>query len=234
MERLIEGFAQFRREVFPHQRELFQKLAAGQSPHTMFITCADSRVMPELIFSTRPGELFVSRNVGNIVPPHGAHVGGVIAAIEYAVLALKVQNIVICGHSDCGAMKAVLHPEHVEDKPSVAAWLQHAQTARHVVAEHDPQLCGHDVLHHLTEENIVAQLDHLRTQPAVAARLARGTLRIHGWYYDIGKGEIRAFDAQQGRFVPLPLEVQAGKGPEATPRPRPSAFSVAPAAAALV
>ncbi|WP_049623297.1 carbonic anhydrase [Frateuria defendens] len=218
MERLIEGFDQFRREVFPQQRELFKKLAHGQNPHTMFITCADSRVMPEMIFSTQPGELFVSRNVGNIVPPYGQFVGGVIAAIEYAVQALEVQNIVICGHSDCGAMKAVLHPEHVADKPAVATWLHHAETARHVVAQHDPELCGHDVLKCLTEENVVAQLDHLRTQPAVAARLARGTLRIHGWVYDIEHGEIRAFDAKLGKFVPLLPNVCPM--PEATPRPR--------------
>jgi carbonic anhydrase len=217
MERLVEGFARFRREVYPRQRALFRKLASGQSPHTMFITCADSRVMPELIFSAEPGELFVIRNVGNIVPPYGQHVGGVIAAIEYAVLALDVKNIVICGHTDCGAMKAVLHPEHVEDKPSVAAWLTHAETARHVVAAHG-DAHGHDLLDHLTEENIVAQLDHLRTQPAVAARLARGGLRIHGWIYDIAHGEIRAFDARQGRFVPLLPHVCPA--PEATPRPR--------------
>jgi carbonic anhydrase len=218
MERLIEGFKHFRREVFPGQRELFQKLASGQSPHTMFITCADSRVMPELIFSSQPGELFVYRNVGNIVPPYAHHVSGVVAAIEYAVLGLGVANIVICGHSDCGAMKAVLDPGKVEDKPSVAAWLMHADTARHVVAQHDPDLGQHNVLSCLTEENVVAQLDHLRTLPVVAARLARGDLRIHGWVYDIAHGDIRAFDVQEGRFTSLLPET--GRAPEATPRPR--------------
>jgi carbonic anhydrase len=218
MERMIEGFDRFRREIFPEQRELFARLASGQSPHTMFITCADSRVMPELIFSAQPGDLFVYRNVGNIVPPYAQHVAGVVAAIEYAVKALKVQNIVICGHSDCGAMKALQRPELLGGMPSVHSWLKHADVARHVVAENLGGLHGDTALCRLTEENVVGQLEHLRTLPVVAAGMANGSLRIHGWVYDIGHAEITAFDAREGRF--RPIEPGGGNYPEATPHAR--------------
>ncbi len=218
MEALLAGFSHFREHIYPEQQEVFERLASGQTPHTFFITCADSRVMPELMFNAGPGELFVLRNIGNIVPPYSNHVGGVTAAIEYAVGVLGVSNIVVCGHTDCGAMKAVLKPESLDGLPSVAAWLRHADTARHVAASH-----GHahasDCLACLTEENIISQLDHLRTQPLVATRLAHGTLRIHGWIYDIAAGDIRAFDAATGRFAPL-LSAVDGAAPEATPPAR--------------
>ncbi|AIF48600.1 carbonic anhydrase [Dyella japonica] len=227
MKRLIEGFEQFRNEVFPAQREVFRKLASGQSPSTMFITCADSRVMPELMFSAQPGELFVYRNIGNIVPPYAQHVSGVVAAIEYAVKVLKVSHIVICGHSDCGAMKALQYPELVQDMPSVGAWMKHADVARYVVEQNGPGLHGPESLRHLTEENVVGQLEHLRTLPAVAAAMASGQLRIHGWVYDIAHAELKAFDAQQGRFV----QIEPGRVdvPEATPHAR---FSMPAASAA--
>jgi carbonic anhydrase len=218
MKHLIQGFATFRKKVFPGQRELFRKLAGGQSPSTMFITCADSRVMPEMMFSTQPGELFVYRNVGNIVPPYAQHVSGVVAAIEYAVKVLKVQHIVICGHSDCGAMKALQYPEKAQDMPSVAAWLKHADVARYVVEQNGPGLHGPESLRCLTEENVVGQLEHLRTLPAVAAAMVSGMLSIHGWVYDIEHAELQAFDAQQGRFVRI--EPGQGKVPEATPHAR--------------
>jgi len=227
MKRLIEGFEQFRNEVFPAQRELFRKLAEGQSPSTMFITCADSRMMPEMMFSSQPGELFVYRNIGNIVPPYAQHVSGVVAAIEYAVKVLKVSHIVICGHSDCGAMKALQYPELVKDMPSVAAWMMHADVARYVVEQNGPGLHGPGGLCRLTEENVVGQLENLRTLPVVAAAVASGQLSIHGWVYDIAHAELKAFDAQRGRFVP----VEPGKGqlPEATPHAR---FSMPAASAA--
>jgi carbonic anhydrase len=225
MKRLIHGFEHFRHQVFPHQRELFKKLASGQSPGTMFITCADSRVMPELMFNAQPGELFVYRNIGNIVPPYAQHVSGVVAAIEYAVRVLKVEHIVICGHSDCGAMKALRKPELVRDMPSVAAWLKHADVARYVVEQNAVGLSDDECLSCLTRENVVGQLEHLRTLPVVAAAMASGNLCIHGWVYDIAHADIEAFDAQRGRFVPLRHD--AGPLPEATPHMR---FATASAA----
>ena len=218
MQRLIEGFQYFRDQVFPAQRELFKQLARGQSPSTMFITCADSRVMPEMIFNTPPGELFVYRNIGNIVPPYAQHVSGVAAAIEYAVQVLKVRHIVICGHSDCGAMKALQRPELVKHMPSVAAWMKHGDVARYVVEHNRRGMSEQEALACLTRENVVGQLEHLRTLPVVAAAMARGELSIHGWVYDIAHAEIEAFDAEQGCFVKL--EPGSAKLPDATPHMR--------------
>jgi len=181
----------------------------------MFITCADSRIVPELITQSDPGSLFVTRNVGNVVPPYGQMNGGVSTAIEYAVMGLGVQHIIICGHSDCGAMKAVLNPQSIERMPTVKAWLRHAEVAKTVTQ----QSCGcaeHQELGVLTEENVVAQLDHLRTHPSVAARLASGQLFIHGWVYDIENCTIKAYDAERGEFLPLDGETT----PSASPRAR--------------
>ncbi|WP_263143708.1 carbonic anhydrase [Pseudomonas sp. RIT-PI-AD] len=216
LQTIVEGFLRFRHEVFPEQEELFKKLATAQQPRAMFITCADSRIVPELITQSAPGDLFVTRNVGNVVPPYGQMNGGVSTAIEYAVLALGVQHIIVCGHSDCGAMKAVLAPATLERMPTVKAWLRHAEVARTVVA--DNCTCAeHEVLGVLTEENVVSQLDHLRTHPSVASRLASGQLFIHGWVYDIETCAIRAYDAERGEFRPIDGDHPV---PMATPRPR--------------
>lgn len=215
---IVGGFKRFRNEVFPQQEELFKALATAQNPRAMFITCADSRIVPELITQSAPGDLFVSRNVGNVVPPYGQMMGGVSTAIEYAVLALGVQHIIVCGHSDCGAMKAVLNPQGLERMPTVKAWLRHSEVALRVVEEN----CGcggHETLGILTEENVIAQLNHLSTHPSVAAKLASGQLFIHGWVYDIETSAIRAYDAVSGTFLPLDGEVV----PMATPRARYSA-----------
>jgi carbonic anhydrase len=227
MERMIDGFARFRSDVFPDQREVFERLAGGQSPHTMFITCADSRVMPEMMFSAQPGELFVYRNVGNIVPPYAQHVSGVVAAVEYAVKVLQVRHIVICGHSDCGAMKALQHPEHLVDLPSVASWLKHGDVARQVTAANGGHLHGEEYLRCLTEENVVAQLEHLRTLPAVAVGMANGSLSIHGWVFEIADAELRLFDAVHGKFVDVPRS--GDDMPQASPMARfsPAMASVA-------
>lgn len=215
LRQIVAGVKRFREEVYPAQRELFEKLAHEQTPRAMFITCADSRIIPELITQSAPGDLFVTRNVGNVVPPYGQMMGGVSTAIEFAVVALGVHHIIICGHSDCGAMKAVLNPEQLERMPTVKAWLRHSEVAKIVVEEN----CGcadHNTLGILTEENVLAQLGHLSTHPSVAARLARGDLFIHGWVYDIGTSQIRAYDAERGEF----RLITDGPLPMATPRAR--------------
>ena len=212
---IVDGFKRFRHEVFPQQEELFKKLATAQNPRAMFITCADSRVVPELITQSSPGDLFVTRNVGNVVPPYGQMNGGVSTAIEFAVMALGVQHIIVCGHSDCGAMKAVLNPAQLERMPTVKGWLRHAEVAK-IVVEQNCGCADHNTLGILTEENVVAQLDHLRTHPSVAARLASGQLFIHGWIYNIGTSEIRAYDAEKGEF----RMIGDGPLPMATPRAR--------------
>ena len=215
MQQLLERYRQFRNEVFPERKEEFTKLATQQSPQVLFITCSDSRVAPDIVLQSEPGDLFVCRNVGNIVPPYGEMLGGVSAAIEYAVRALEVQAIVICGHSDCGAMKALIHPEKVADLPTVSAWLRHADSAKQIAAEHHSHLNEQDFLKALTEENVIAQIGNLETHPAVASRLRRGDLELYGWVYSIGTGEVSALDAQQGRFVALDSSL-----PSATLPPR--------------
>lgn len=217
LKNIVEGFHRFRTEVFPQQKDFYRALASGQRPRAMFITCADSRIVPELITQSSPGDLFVTRNVGNVVPPYGQINGGVSTAIEYAVAALGVHHIIVCGHSDCGAMKAVLDPPTLKSMPTVKAWLRHAEVAKIVMQENRCSCAGREPLEVLTEENVVAQLDHLRTHPSVAARLASGQLFIHGWVYSIETAEIKAYDAEQGCFRPLDSE---GSIPVATPRPR--------------
>ena len=217
LQHIVDGFKHFRKEVFPEQEELFKKLATAQNPRAMFITCADSRIVPELITQSSPGDLFVTRNVGNVVPPYGQMNGGVSSAIEYAVLALKVHHIIVCGHSDCGAMRAVLNPQSLTKMPTVSAWLRHAEVARTVVENNCSCGTEHETMQVLTKENVIAQLHHLRTHPSVASRLAAGELFIHGWVYDIETSKIEAYDAISDSFLPL----AAGEPvPCATPRGR--------------
>jgi carbonic anhydrase len=206
MKRILEGVLRFQKEVFPHQKQQFEQLASTQSPEYLFITCSDSRVVPSLITQTEPGELFIIRNAGNIVPPYGEFQGGVSATIEYAVVALGVKHIVVCGHTDCGAMKGILYPEKVKEMRSVANWLHHGDAARQVVQDAYPELTGDDRLPAITRENVAAQLRNLATHPCVAARLARGTLSLHGWVYNIGSGEVLEYDAASGQFQPVGLK----------------------------
>jgi carbonic anhydrase len=210
MKRLLEGYARFRAEVFPQRAGLFQNLASQQRPSTLFITCSDSRVVPDMILQSDPGDLFICRNAGNIVPSYGEVNGGVSATIEYAVLALGVESIVVCGHSDCGAMKAVLSGNRHATMPTVDAWLQHAHSARQVLESQanqrgpsGQQRTPGEMLRALTRANVVAQLQHLRTHPSVAAGLSKGSLNLYGWVYEIPTGEIQNFDSQQGRFLDL-------------------------------
>lgn len=216
MKRLVEGIKRFQTEVFPAKAALFADLATGQTPRALFITCGDSRVEPTLITQANPGELFTLKNVGNIVPPYGSMVGGVSAGIEYAVEALHVKHIIICGHSDCGAMKAVLHPESVAGMPTIGEWLRQADAARRVVFDNYPGLREDEKLDVLTQENVLAQLDNLKTHPSVASGIARGTLNLYGWVYVIHSGAVIAFDAEQGRFITL----DEAHIPTATPRIR--------------
>ena len=217
LQQIVEGFLHFHHEVFPQQKDLFKKLATAQRPRAMFIACADSRIVPELITQSAPGDLFVTRNVGNVVPPYGEMNGGVSTAIEYANLALGVQHIIVCGHSDCGAMRAVLNPQSLGKMPTVKAWLRHAEVAKSMLQDHCNCTTEADSMHALTEENVIAQLQHLRTHPSVASRIANGQLFIHGWVYNIETSQIKAYDAELGHFLPLD---NAQAIPCATPKAR--------------
>ena len=210
MDRILDGVARFQSQVFPTQRPLYERLARqGQNPKTLVISCSDSRVVPELITQSDPGEMFVTRNAGNIVPPFSDVVGGVTSAIEYAVVALGVEDIVICGHSDCGAMKALLHPEMLDEMPSVKSWLGHCRCAQSVFRHaHDGTLSDKEAVKVLAMENVFSQLNNLRTHPCVAARVATGTLTLHGWFFDLESGSLLAVDGETGRFSKVEEEAE--------------------------
>lgn len=203
MQKLIEGIHNFQQKDFRPLQGLFEQLARGQSPETLFITCSDSRIDPSLLTHSTPGELFILRNAGNIVPPHGAANGGEAATIEFAVAGLGVKDIIVCGHSHCGAMQGLLNPEAVKSMPSVVAWLSHAASTERIIRENYGHLEGQKLLTATVEENVLVQLENLRTLPAVASRLVRGDLHLHGWVYKIETGEVFAFDLTQRQFVPL-------------------------------
>lgn len=205
MDNIIQGISNFRGNIFPGQRRMYEKLVRdGQHPKALIIACADSRVSPEHITQAGPGDLFVTRNAGNIVPPFTHANGGVSSAIEYAVVALGVRDIVICGHSDCGAMKGLGNPKALDSMPSVAAWLRHAQAAERIVCEAYPaDVDPKERMRALSLENVVVQLNHLRTHPSVAAGLAKGQLRLHGWFFEIETGDLLAYDGETGCFASL-------------------------------
>jgi carbonic anhydrase len=204
MQKLVDGIHHFQETYFSSHKLLFERLAQGQQPLALFITCSDSRIDPNLLTQTQPGELFIMRNAGNIVPPYGAVLGGEAATIEFAVCVLKVKDIIVCGHSHCGAMKGVLNPESVDELPAVRAWLTHAEATSRIMKENYKHIT--DEAPRLTatvEENVLVQLENLRTHPSVAATLARGDLKLHGWVYKFETGQVFAFDAADRQFLPM-------------------------------
>jgi len=209
MQKLIQGLHHFQANVFSSQRELFERLAHGQSPDALFITCSDSRINPNLITQTEPGDLFILRNAGNIIPPYGAANGGEGATIEYAVAVLGVRDIIVCGHSHCGAMKALLELESLGELPAVRHWLTHAEATRRIAKENYEHLCGGPLVTAAIEENVLVQLENLRTHPAVAAALSRGRLNLHGWVYKIETGEVFTYQPEQEQFVRLASQMDA-------------------------
>ncbi|MDU6451734.1 MAG: carbonic anhydrase [Enterobacter hormaechei] len=210
MQHIIEGFLSFQKEIFPQRKELFRSLASSQNPKALFISCSDSRLVPELVTQQEPGQLFVIRNAGNIVPPFGPEPGGVSATIEYAVVALGVTDIVICGHSNCGAMKAIADNADLEPMPAVSHWLRYSDAAKAVVEKKtwdkpidktwDQPI---DKVNAMVQENVFAQLSNIKTHPSVAVGLRNNAIRLHGWVYDIESGKILALDKNTKSFVSL-------------------------------
>ncbi|MGN6358743.1 MAG: carbonic anhydrase [Novosphingobium sp.] len=204
MNELIGRVFSFEKTIFPDSGELFAKLSSqGQAPKALMISCADSRVVPEQILQAKPGDLFVCRNAGNIVPPYATMNGGVSSTVEYAVLALGVRDIIVCGHSDCGAVKGMANPDALATMPNVAAWLRHGSAAVHVVDSCCPELDGPERVRALALENVIAQIAHLRTHPSVASAIAKGEMALHGWFVDIAAGQVLGLDGETGQFVPL-------------------------------
>lgn len=203
MKRLIQGLHEFQTTYFNTHRELFELLSQGQQPRVLFITCSDSRIDPNLLTQTEPGEMFIIRNAGNIIPPYGATNGGEGATVEYAVHALGVQDIIVCGHSHCGAMKGLLKIDKLADEmPVVYEWLKHAEATRRTIKEHYQHYEGEELLNVATEENVLTQLDNLRTYPVIHSRLKSGQLHLHGWVYEIETGEVFTYDPIKEQFVP--------------------------------
>jgi carbonic anhydrase len=204
MQKLVEGIHQFQQNAFAHQKRLFERLSKGQQPIALFITCSDSRINPNMLTQTGPGELFIMRNAGNIVPPYGAVRGGEAATIEYAVSVLKVKDIILCGHSLCGAMTGILNPSAIADLPAVKDWLEHAEATARIIKENYSHITNEQArLTAAVEENVLVQLENLRTHPCVAATVMRGDLKLHGWVYKFETGQVFAYEPEQGQFLTI-------------------------------
>jgi carbonic anhydrase len=208
VQKLQAGIHHFQANYFASNRELFEHLATmPQRPETLFITCCDARVVPNLITNAAPGELFIVRNVGNIVPSvERGVIGGVSAAIEYAIEVLEVRSIIVCGHTHCGAIDAILHPERVAHLPFVQRWLAEAGRIPEIIGQRYGELEGEARVLAAVEENVLVQLENLRTHPAVAQRMAAGTVKMNGWVFKIATGEIFDFDPTSGQFLKLASE----------------------------
>ena len=203
MNNLLPGLRKFSERVFPKQQQHFESLSQGQKPHTLMITCSDSRIDPNLVTQTKPGEIFVVRNAGNIIPPFGSSRGGEEAAIEFAIEGLGVSNIVICGHSHCGAMAALVNKVNLDGLPSVKSWLGHAQSTKRRLED---STGGFDLCD-VVEENVLVQADNLKTHPSVSAALKSGRVQIFGWVYSFESGSIAVYDRNQARYIPA-IEVR--------------------------
>ncbi|QHN04136.1 carbonic anhydrase [Granulicella sp. WH15] len=221
LDNLKAGIRRFGLEIYPAAAELYQKAAIEpQQPHTLIVACADSRVEPHVITQSGPGDIFVTRNVGNLVPQYGEMLGGVSAVIEYAVTALKVQHVVVCGHSDCGAMKALLDPASTVPMPAVAHWLGNAAAALDEALPRDLRgqpLSDEErakILRRLTEANVALQMRHLSTHPSVVKAMSSGELTISGWVYDIATGRVRISEDGEQAFHDVPLIDLAESWPE--------------------
>ncbi|PZM86245.1 MAG: carbonic anhydrase [Candidatus Melainabacteria bacterium] len=224
MQKLITGLHHFQSRIFESHQELFERLAQGQSPDALFITCSDSRINPNLITQTQPGDLFILRNAGNIIPPFGAANGGEGATIEFAIAGLGVKDIIVCGHSLCGAVKGLLNLESIKKLPSVVSWLSHAEATRRIVEENyiDAGLNAEELLSVAIQENVLVQLENLKTHPAVAVKLSRGEINLHGWTYKIETGQVFSYDSKTGQFA----EIREASDVTAISKPRLSLNSV--------
>ena len=202
MKKLIKGLREFKTNYFSTHLQLFEQLSHGQKPRFLFITCSDSRIDPNLITQTEVGELFVIRNAGNIIPPFGAANGGEGAAVEYAVHALGIEQIVVCGHSHCGAMKGLLQLNKLqEDMPLVYDWLKHAEATRRLVKENYGNYTGEELLEITIAENVLTQIENLKTYPVIHSKLYQGKLKIYAWIYHLETGEVLAYDPVSHSYV---------------------------------
>jgi carbonic anhydrase len=202
MKKLLQGLEKFQSGYFDEHRQLFEELSHGQKPRILFITCSDSRIDPNLITQAEVGELFVIRNAGNIIPPYGATNGGEGASIEYAINALGIEQVIVCGHSHCGAMKGLLKLQSLANEmPLVYDWLKQAEATRRLVKDNYRELEGEELIEVTVAENVLNQLSNLQTYPIIRSRLHQGNLSLHGWIFRIETGEILSYDPVLHDFV---------------------------------
>jgi carbonic anhydrase len=211
LEKLITGIHRFRSEFWGGHKDLFRRLAEhGQSPEALFITCCDSRVVPILITHGQPGDLSIYRNIGNFVPPYTEAPldgTGVAAAVEYAVLHLHVRDIIVCGHSDCGAMKALYEDRsHFAETPHLAEWLKNGDRTLKVVSDNYPDKSKEERLAITAEENVLVQMENLRTYPVVQKAAREGRIHVHAWFFEIGTGKVFRYSPEKGQYEPIYCE----------------------------
>ena len=203
MDKLYKGIHKFRESYFAREEEFFKGLSHTQTPEVLFITCSDSRVDPNLVTQSRPGELFIVRNVGNIIPPYDAikDKNSVAAAIEFAVMVLKIKDIIVCGHSNCGAIESLYRAEQDFDKmPHLKDWLKIASPVKDIATLFFPEISGESSQRVVETANILVQLKNIETYPFVVEALNNGAIHLHGWYYDIGTGEVYSYNPVNGAF----------------------------------
>ena len=203
MPHFAAGVIRFQNDVFPKKKALFQKLSLGQSPEALFITCSDARIETAMITQTDPGDLFICRNAGNIVPPHTNHTGAMTASIEFSLSNLNVPHIVVCGHTQCGAMKGAMKESMLEGMPHMKEWLSYSKAAIDIVNELGQDKSEDEKMMMLLEQNVILQLQHLKTHPTVALKMAKKELELHGWVYDIASGAVHVYEEKQNKFIPI-------------------------------
>jgi carbonic anhydrase len=216
MQKLVGGIQRFQNQVVRQHQDFFERLSDGQNPMALFITCSDSRINPNLLTQTRPGDLFVLRNVGNIIPPAGTSNNGEAAAVEFAVEGLGIKDIIICGHTHCGAMKGLLDPGSLRTMSHVRKWLRHAEATQQILEENYGHLEGEERLTVAAQENVLVQMQHLQTLPPVAAGLGRGDLQIYAWMYKIQTGDVFQFNWEHKQFLQLATPVELDSPSEPT------------------
>lgn len=212
MEKLLHGLHTFKSEIHSVNQEFFEHMAKGQAPEAIFITCSDSRVVPNLITTAEPGQLFIIRNAGNIVPPYGVW-SGEEATIEYGINALGIKNIIVCGHSQCGAIKGLLKPESLSELPAVAHWLRHAEDTKRILGENYHEEEFEKILDIAIQENVLVQIEHLRNLPCIARRIMTREIELHAWMYEIDSGTVFIYDPIAEEFLPL-IKTETGFGLE--------------------
>lgn len=210
MQKLVQSIHRFQPEIFSSQEQLFERLSSGHQPDALFITCADSHLNPHVLTQTLPGDLFILRNLGNLLPPYDTIQGGEASTIEFAVEVLHVRDVIVCGHSHCVALDALLEPDQIAELPATSRWLTLAEPVRSLIERHYADLSPEAKQNVAVQENVLLQLETLRNHPGVRRRLQAGELTLHGWVYRRETGVAYAYDPDSGQFLPIE---QAGGAP---------------------